>query len=188
MQTCHCLYCGQELNLSFEELKQPPWQEAFLSLFQGTYESEEGSLPLLQYTCTNCGLTFTQTDLEKDKESRSKQSSHQGVVNFPAQSTEEETLEDDKGLLQKCLTGLEFDDYLLQSDEALERQEEMQYAVCAEALDLLFRRGSPLQHPLEFALCRDLCRTAPLLLGYKAEINGRCQQQDVMLSNVLHLH
>ena len=188
MQTRHCLYCGQEFKLSFDELEQPPWLGEFSRLFKYTYESEECGRPLLQYTCTQCGLTLTQTDLEKDEERRGKPDLSREPANSPDRSTEEETLEEVKGLFQKCLNSLDFDDYLLQSWDALQHQEEIQYAICCEALDLLFRRGSPLQHPLEFALCRDLCRTASLLLCDISDINGRYQQLDIMLSNVQHLH
>lgn len=189
MQTRHCLYCGQEFKLSFDEPQRPPWLGEFSRLFKYTYESEECDRPMLQYTCSKCGLTLTQTDLDNDKIHRSEQESYRDLANASALSTEEETLEEVKGLLHKCLS-LDFYDYLQQSFEALEQQAVTQYAVCSQALGLLFRHGYPLQHPLEFALCRDLCRVAPLLLCHKFchnERHGRYQQLDVMLSNALHL-
>ena len=180
-QAYRCLFCGQDTVFCLEK-EQPSALSKLLFVQDPQVSSKDVAK---QYTCSNCGLIFTQQEITKEEERRSRQEFYQNADNPDEQITEEETLAEAKQTLKKSL----WDDELNEGMPSLGLVSHytVQKKTCDDVLDMLFRHGFPFQHPLEFMIYRDLCQAGSLLTCIKDRIGDRYQHLDNMLSDVQHL-
>ena len=123
-----------------------------------SYEKEGiSSLPLDLYQCDTCGIQCTK--LEVDKAGSNGRSPFSAALQ--PETSEEELLVQAWNLMRK-------------SD-------------WEEALTVLFRAGSPLEHPLDFLICRDICQIAPLLLGSRYDLENRYTKLKMLLNDLSRL-
>ncbi|MDO5296784.1 MAG: hypothetical protein Q4F00_09150 [bacterium] len=123
----------------------------------------ETSLPLpqLYFQCLHCGFQLTPLEISKATEYADR--------NGPTVRREtSRTLPEEERILQQAWAFMQ------------EKQWE-------SALNTLFSRSYPLEHPLEFMVYRNICQTAPLLTCKLAVLEDRIQKLDILLNNISRL-
>ncbi|MDO5297004.1 MAG: hypothetical protein Q4F00_10340 [bacterium] len=190
----HCLYCNQDAapSLTSFPIEKSPLNEALPSLAEALHASANSSskdltIAIPTYTCTYCGLTFTQKSIDAEEERLKRKDFDEKTGISDGQNTEEETFEAVKQMLQ---------DYIRQNvsetcppidlQEILSLQGSQQSA-CDKAYDLLFQHGFPFKYPLEYMIYRDICHIGSFLMCEKSFIKKRYKLLDNMLSDMHHL-
>lgn len=107
------------------------------------------------FTCCQCGLMFTRVELDKDNKRLNRKDVCRGKDDPDDNSGEEELLLSAWSLMRKG----DWDG----------------------ALDVLFQRGYPFKHTIEFALFREICLAAPY---FKYSEDARCTYLDIIGSNL----
>ena len=125
------------------------------------YQPSENALDAGQnrlYKCSSCGILCTKADLEA---------------------------EEDKRELQKYSPNGSTSNSLLSETETLSAAWKlMQSQQWEKALVTLGQYDSPLTHPAEFLICRNICQAAPLLKCSESELETRYQKLDILINNI----
>lgn len=113
------------------------------------------------YKCRCCGIICTREDLELNAKYRSAPNPDSEADSAGRKAEEEKALNDALLLMQN-------------------REWE-------KATEVLYRQSSPLNHPPEFLVLRNICQASALLLCDKADLPTRYRKLDILLNNIQNL-
>lgn len=155
-----CLYCGSPALSAIHEDKYVIDHCGKDHIPEQAPPDPEDTVPPedIYYSCSNCGLIYSQLETDRETERLNRIEFYQGLDNPDDAIGEIEVLESARQLMTK--------------------------GEWENALDVLFKQGFPFTHPLEFAICRNICQTAKYFDCPKNLLYRRYKHLDNLLAAV----